>query len=92
MHWGICLDVVSVDRYSWLYLLLIWQGHSSNVHSVCWSPNGELVASVSEDAVKLWSLSSGDCIHELSNSGNKFHSVVFHPSYPDLLVIGGYQV
>jgi len=50
------------------------------------------VASVSEDAVKLWSLSSGDCIHELSNSGNKFHSVVFHPSYPDLLVIGGYQV
>ncbi|AEC08720.1 Transcriptional corepressor LEUNIG_HOMOLOG [Arabidopsis thaliana] len=69
----------------------IFKGHSSNVHSVCWSPNGELVASVSEDAVKLWSLSSGDCIHELSNSGNKFHSVVFHPSYPDLLVIGGYQ-
>ncbi|KAG7568592.1 WD40 repeat [Arabidopsis thaliana x Arabidopsis arenosa] len=69
----------------------IFKGHSSNVHSVCWSPNGELVASVSEDAVNLWSLSSGECVHELSNSGNKFHSCVFHPSYPDLLVIGGYQ-
>ncbi|CAH2059758.1 unnamed protein product [Thlaspi arvense] len=67
------------------------KGHSSSVHSVCWNPTGELVASVSEDSVKLWSLSSGDCIHELSSSGNKFHSCVFHPSYPNLLVIGGYQ-
>ncbi|XP_023639635.1 transcriptional corepressor LEUNIG_HOMOLOG isoform X2 [Capsella rubella] len=68
-----------------------FKGHSTNVHSVCWSPNGDLVASVSEDAVKLWSLSTADCIHELSNSGNKFHSCVFHPSYPNLLVVGGYQ-
>ncbi|KAL1217005.1 Transcriptional corepressor [Cardamine amara subsp. amara] len=69
----------------------VLKGHSSNVHSVCWSPSGELVASVSEDCVKLWSLTSGDCIHELGSSGNKFHSCVFHPSYPNLLVIGGYQ-
>ncbi|CAH8380841.1 unnamed protein product [Eruca vesicaria subsp. sativa] len=67
------------------------KGHTSNVNSVCWNPSGELIASVSEDSVKLWSLNSGDCIHELSSSGNKFHSCVFHPSYPNLLVIGGYQ-
>ncbi|KAL0667037.1 hypothetical protein Bca4012_029741 [Brassica carinata] len=67
------------------------QGHSANVNSVCWNPSGELIASVSEDSVKLWSLNSGDCIHELSSSGNKFHSCVFHPTFPNLLVIGGYQ-
>ncbi|XP_010509984.1 PREDICTED: transcriptional corepressor LEUNIG_HOMOLOG-like isoform X2 [Camelina sativa] len=69
----------------------MFKGHSTNVHSVCWSPNGDLVASVSEDAVKIWSLSTADYIHELINSGNKFHSVVFHPSFPNLLVVGGYQ-
>ncbi|KDP46172.1 hypothetical protein JCGZ_06683 [Jatropha curcas] len=31
------------------------------------------------------------CVHALSCPGNKFHSCVFHPTYPSLLVIGGYQ-
>ena len=75
-----------------LVCFLMCQGHSANVNSVCWNPSGELIASVSEDSVKLWSLNSGDCIHELSSSGNKFHSCVFHPTFPNLLVIGGYQV
>ena len=40
----------------------------------------------------MWSLASGECIHELNPSGNKFHSCVFHPGFPALLVVGGYQV
>ena len=62
--------------------------------SVCWDPSGEYLASVSEDSVKVWSLASGnegECVHELSCSGNKFHSCVFHPTYASLLVIGCYQ-
>uniref|UniRef100_A0A1J3J263 Transcriptional corepressor LEUNIG n=1 Tax=Noccaea caerulescens TaxID=107243 RepID=A0A1J3J263_NOCCA len=82
------VSIVDVESDRRVHLL---KGHSSNVHSVCWNTTGELVASVSEDSVKLWSPNSGDCIHELSSSGNKFHSCVFHPSYPNLLVIGGYQ-
>ncbi|VVB07373.1 unnamed protein product [Arabis nemorensis] len=82
------VSIVDVESDRRVHLL---KGHSSSVHSVCWNTSGELVATVSEDSVKLWSLSSGDCIHELSSSGNKFHSCVFHPSYPNLLVIGGYQ-
>ena len=62
------------------------------MHSVCWDNNGEFLASVSQDSVKVWSLVSGECIHELSTNVNKFHSCVFHPSYSTLLVIGGYQV
>lgn len=67
------------------------QGHSGEVHCVCWDTNGDYLASVSQESVKVWSLASGDCIHELNSSGNMFHSCVFHPSYSNLLVIGGYQ-
>ncbi|KAM7496211.1 hypothetical protein LguiA_020625 [Lonicera macranthoides] len=66
-----------------------FQGHTGAVNYLCWDPNGDYLASVSEDSVKVWSLASGDCIHELSSSGNPFHSCVFHPSYSALLVIGG---
>ncbi|CAG7907741.1 unnamed protein product [Brassica rapa] len=82
------ISLVDVEKDIRVHLL---KGHSSNVNSVCWNTSGELLASVSENSVKLWSPSSGDCIHELSSSGNKFHSCVFHPSYPNLLVIGGYE-
>lgn len=62
------------------------------MHSVCWDTNGDYLASVSQESVRVWSLASGEYIHELSSSGNLFHSCVFHPSYSTLLVIGGYQV
>ncbi|XP_022761919.1 transcriptional corepressor LEUNIG_HOMOLOG-like isoform X2 [Durio zibethinus] len=67
------------------------QGHNTEVHSVCWDKNGDILASVSQESVRVWSLASGECIHELNSSGNKFHSCVFHPSFPTLLVVGGYQ-
>ncbi|KAJ4969292.1 hypothetical protein NE237_015993 [Protea cynaroides] len=67
------------------------QGHSKEVNSICWDTSGDYLASVSQDCVRVWSINSGECIHELSSNGNKFHSCVFHPSYSTLLVIGGYQ-
>ncbi|CAI9107446.1 OLC1v1006797C1 [Oldenlandia corymbosa var. corymbosa] len=66
-----------------------FQGHSSVVNYLCWDLNGDYLASVSEDSVKVWSLASGECIHELSSNGSQFHSCVFHPNYSALLVIGG---
>lgn len=70
------------------------QGHTKAVHSVSWDPSGDLLASVSEDSVRVWKFGSGnegECVHELSCNGNKFHSCAFHPSHPSLLVIGCYQ-
>ncbi|XP_064948068.1 transcriptional corepressor LEUNIG isoform X1 [Musa acuminata AAA Group] len=70
------------------------QGHTKHVDSICWNPSGDILASVSEDSVRVWSLGSGndsECVHELSCIGNKFHSCVFLPNYPSLLVIGCYQ-
>uniref|UniRef100_A0A5B7AH06 Putative STY-L protein n=1 Tax=Davidia involucrata TaxID=16924 RepID=A0A5B7AH06_DAVIN len=75
---------VETDRQTYSF-----QGHSGVVNYLCWDLNGDYLASVSEESVKVWSLASGECIHELSSNGNQFHSCVFHPSYTALLVIGG---
>lgn len=69
------------------------QGHKNLVHSVCWDLSGEYVASVSDDLVRVWNVGSGskgEFVHELSCTGNKFHTCVFHPTYP-ILVIGCYE-
>ncbi|XP_051223606.1 transcriptional corepressor LEUNIG isoform X3 [Lolium perenne] len=70
-----------------------FEGHTAHVDSVCWSPSGEYLASTSEDTVKVWSLNSAseNSVQELNSNGNKFHACTFHPSYPSLLIVGGYQ-
>ncbi|XP_034228755.1 transcriptional corepressor LEUNIG_HOMOLOG-like isoform X2 [Prunus dulcis] len=65
------------------------QGHSEMVNYICWDANGDYLASVSQNLVKIWSLASSECIQELGSNGNQFHSCVFHPSYSTLLAIGG---
>nr|GMD83832.1 transcriptional corepressor LEUNIG-like isoform X1 [Ipomoea batatas]GMD83833.1 transcriptional corepressor LEUNIG-like isoform X1 [Ipomoea batatas]GME10477.1 transcriptional corepressor LEUNIG-like isoform X1 [Ipomoea batatas] len=68
----------------------VFKGHTKPIHSVCWDPSGELLASVSEDSVRVWTLGSGSegkCVHQLSSNGNKFHSCVFHPTYSSLLAL-----
>ncbi|THU73543.1 hypothetical protein C4D60_Mb04t23970 [Musa balbisiana] len=67
------------------------QGHKKEVHAICWDANGKTLASVSQDLVKVWSLQTWECIHELNSTGNQFHSCIFHPRYPQILIIGGYQ-
>ncbi|KAB2022702.1 hypothetical protein ES319_D07G229400v1 [Gossypium barbadense] len=75
---------VETDRQT-----LTFQGHSEIVNYICWDANGEYLASVSHNLVKIWSLVTGECIQELGSGGNQFHSCVFHPNYSTLLVIGG---
>lgn len=70
------------------------QGHSKDIQSLCWDSPGDYLASVSEDSVRIWSFTSGhdgEFVHELNCSGNRFHSCVFHPACPSLLVIGCYK-
>ncbi|XP_038997055.1 transcriptional corepressor LEUNIG_HOMOLOG-like isoform X2 [Hibiscus syriacus] len=67
------------------------KGHNKEVLSICWDPCGKYIASISEDSARVWSVSGGECLHELRSTGNKFQSCTFHPAYSQLLVIGGYQ-
>ncbi|KAH9622603.1 hypothetical protein KSS87_021570 [Heliosperma pusillum] len=79
--------VVSIFDIESDRLVHSFQAHTDVVNYLCWDASGELLASVSQDCVKVWSLTSGECVHELS--GNQFNSCVFHPSYSTLLVVGG---
>ncbi|XP_057948630.1 transcriptional corepressor LEUNIG_HOMOLOG-like [Malania oleifera] len=68
------------------------KGHAKEVRSICWDASGNYIASVSEDSARVWSATmGGKCIHELHSNGSMFESCAFHPGYPLLLVIGGYQ-
>ncbi|CAI0561046.1 unnamed protein product [Linum tenue] len=66
-----------------------FQGHDEMVNYICWDASGGLLASVSQNLVKIWSLATGDCVQEFNSNGNQLHSCVFHPNYSSLLVIGG---
>ncbi|KAH1054642.1 hypothetical protein GYH30_023433 [Glycine max] len=81
------VSIFDVESDTQIYTL---QGHPEPVSYICWDGNGDALASVSPNLVKVWSLTSGgECIHEFSSTGSQLHSCVFHPSYSTLLVIGG---
>jgi len=87
-------SVVSIFDVDTQACRLKLQGHKSTVHSVCWDPTGDYLASVSDELVRVWTIGSGnkaEYIHELHCTGNKFNTCVFHPNYPSLLVIGCYE-
>jgi len=62
------------------------------VNNICWDTTGDMLASISPNLVKIWNLTSGECIQELNSTGNQFYSGLFHPSYATLLVVGGISV
>ncbi|GAU21803.1 hypothetical protein TSUD_176480 [Trifolium subterraneum] len=82
------VSIFDVETDRQIYSL---QGHPEPVNYICWDSTGEMLASVSPNLVKVWNLTSGECIQELTSPGNQFYSSVFHPSYSTLLVVGGFS-
>ncbi|OIW07557.1 hypothetical protein TanjilG_08444 [Lupinus angustifolius] len=80
------ISIFNVETGRQIYSL---QGHPEEVNYICWVANGDILASVSRNFVKFWSLSSGEYIKGLRSSGEQYYSCVFHPSYSNILVIGG---
>uniref|UniRef100_J3LV13 LisH domain-containing protein n=1 Tax=Oryza brachyantha TaxID=4533 RepID=J3LV13_ORYBR len=86
---GSIVNIIDVEKDTSLHSLP--KVHTNEVNCICWDESGELLASVSQDTVKVWSVASGTCIHELRSHGNQYQSCIFHPRYPNVLIVGGYQ-
>jgi len=55
-------------------------GHKNLISSVAFSPNGEVIASGSDDkTIKLWQVQDGQEIVTLAGHANSVHTVVFSP-------------
>ncbi|KAK4781248.1 hypothetical protein SAY87_017354 [Trapa incisa] len=70
------------------------QGHKSTIRTLCWDLTGDHLVSLSDDLVQVWAIGSsikGELVHQLNSNGKKFHSCVFHPTQPSVLIIGSYQ-
>ncbi len=56
------------------------EGHTDNVWSVAFSPNGNMLASASWDqTVRLWNVNTGRLLHTLTEHTNEVLSVAFSP-------------
>jgi WD40 repeat protein/tRNA A-37 threonylcarbamoyl transferase component Bud32 len=62
-------------------LLHTLTGHTNKIGAVAYSPDGQLLASASEDTyIKLWNAQTGQEIATLTNQATRVTSVAFHPS------------
>lgn len=61
-------------------MLRILKGHSSDVRSVAFSPDGKTLASGSHDkTIKLWRVSTGELLHTFPGHTDNVTSVAFSP-------------
>ncbi|MFN6478115.1 serine/threonine-protein kinase [Nostoc sp. DedQUE07] len=74
---------VVLDRQNWKCVQTL-KGHSSMVHAIAISPDGQFIASGSNDkTIKLWQVSTGKLVRQLgrwpSSHSSMVHSVAFSP-------------
>ena len=87
-----CLDnsarVFTVDSAGAPQTSIELLGHTDSVVSVKFSPDGVLVATASYDGtIRLWSVTSGEQISVLDETGSEIELIVFHPT-ENVLVAG----
>lgn len=57
------------------------RGHVGSIGRIAWSPDGQMLASPSEDkTIKLWDIDTGKCLRTLKGHKKEVYSVVFSPT------------
>ena len=75
----------------WLWSFVRLNGHFSSIFSLAFSPNGEFLASASQDGtICVWSVSTGKRIKILTGHSSWVYSVVFSPN-GEYLASGSYK-
>jgi WD40 repeat protein/tRNA A-37 threonylcarbamoyl transferase component Bud32 len=85
---------VVMEHHNWRCVQTL-RGHSSMVNAIAISPDGQLIASGSNDnTIKIWQLSNGKLLRHLgrwfSGHSNMVHSVAFSP-HDQLLASGSWD-
>ncbi|CAD8097742.1 unnamed protein product [Paramecium primaurelia] len=81
---GINLNGTQLFNCKWnkirIHELNNFDGHSNSVHSVCFSPDGNTLASASEDySIRLWDIKTGKQKVKMDGHSNLVRSVCFSP-------------
>ena len=65
---------------------LVLSGHSDFVNHISYSPDGEMIATCSDDdTIRIWSTSSGDTLHVLHGHTGSVRGVAFSPTGLELV-------
>ncbi|WP_176329739.1 WD40 repeat domain-containing protein [Thioflexithrix psekupsensis] len=71
------LSALKPDYQQW-EILRTFRGHTNDVRSVAFSPDGLLALSGSDDkTLKLWEVSSGQCLRTFKGHGSDSNSILF---------------
>jgi WD40 repeat protein len=64
----------------WNSLVKTLTGHGGSVNSVTFSPDSKLVASSSDETIKIWDMATGESKHTLMGHSGWVNSVAFSPN------------